>query len=151
MMPSIYLPMTFQSSLCAMADQIKFNISSWALLLWNYALFPCTFTLKSSLLRCTASLAKLQTSNYKFNSVLKAPLVNAKSCKGIVRCELCYVFGSKQECPETIWYSTVGVREKSSDLAEAGGIEETHNFTSEYKERQQFLSFFPFLICPKLC
>lgn len=53
----------------------------------------------------------------------------------MVRCGLCYAFGSKQEWPETIWYATVGVGgEKSSDLAETGGIEETHNFTSEYKE-----------------
>lgn len=81
-------------------------------------------------------LQKLQTSNYKFNSVLKAPLVNAKTCKGMVRCELYYVFGSKQECPETIWYATVGAGEERSDLAEVGGIEETHNFASEYEERQ---------------
>lgn len=51
----------------------------------------------------------------------------------MVRCELCYTFGSKQECPETIWYATVGVGEKSSDLEAAVGIEETHNL-SEYEE-----------------
>lgn len=52
----------------------------------------------------------------------------------MARCGLCYAFGSKQECLETIWYATVRVGEKSSDLAKAGGIEETHNFTSEYEE-----------------
>lgn len=76
----------------------------------------------------------LQNYNYKFNSGLKAPLVNAKTCKGMARCGLRYAFGSKQECPETTWYATVGVGEKRSDLAEAGGIEEIHNFTSEYEE-----------------
>lgn len=59
--------------------------------------------------------------------------MNAKTCKDMVRCELCYTFGSKQECPETIWYATVGVGEKSSDLEAAVGIEETHNL-SEYEE-----------------